>query len=123
VNWRAIGCGTIAALVFVGLGIIGLNLASGRVGCPDRIQWRELSYLPSGTPAPTPAFGVAGQPVKLGSSFIGLTTRDIYGPPGSRPSTQAADRPSSIAMDCADGTFLTYRVSGTVPTLSPGESP
>jgi hypothetical protein len=123
VNWRAIGCGVIGALVFIGIGIIGLNLASGRAGCPERIQWRELSYLPTGSPAPSPAFGVAGAPVKLGSTFIGLTTRDIYGPPGSRPSTLAADRPASIAMDCADGTFLTYRLSGTVPTLGPSRSP
>ena len=122
-NYRAIGCGVIAALVFIGIGIIGLNLASGRVGCPERIQWRELSYLPAGTPAPSPAFGVKGEPTKLGSTFIGLTTRDIYGPPGSRISTLAADRPSSIAMDCADGTFLSYRLSGTVPTLSPAGSP
>jgi hypothetical protein len=123
VNWRAIGCIGIGSVIFILVGLVGLNVASSRLGCPDRLQWRDLSYTPSGTPAPSPQTGAAGQAVKLGSTFIGLTTRDIYGPPGSAPSASSGDRPPSIAMDCGDGTFLSYRQAGTVPTISPSPSP
>jgi len=123
VNWRAIGCIGIGSVVFVLIGILGLNVASSRIGCPDRLQWRELSYAPIGTPAPSPQAGGSGAAVKLGSTFIGLTTRDIYGPPGSSPSASSSDRPGVIAMDCGDGSFLAYRLVGTVPTLSPSTSP
>jgi hypothetical protein len=116
-NWRAIGCIALGSIVFVLIGIVGLNLATSRLGCPDRIQWKDLSYRPVGAPGPSPATGL-GTAVKLGSTFVGLTTRDIYGPPGSSPSTSAADRPDVIAMDCGDGTFATYRISGPAPTLT-----
>jgi hypothetical protein len=119
VNWRAIGCIGLGSIAFVLIGILGLNVASSRIGCPDRLQWRDLSYTPTGTPAPSPQTGGSGAPAKLGSTFIGLTTRDIYGPPGSSASTSSADRPTVIAMDCGDGTYLTYRQAGAVPTLRP----
>lgn len=122
-NWRAIGCIGVGAIVFVLIGILGLNVASSRIGCPDRLQWRDLSYAPTGTPAPSPQTGAPGAAVKLGSTFIGLTTRDIYGPPGSGPASSAADRPATIAMDCGDGTYLTYLRGGVVPTITPSPSP
>jgi hypothetical protein len=118
VSWRAIGCIAVGSVVFILIGVIGLNVASSRLGCPDRLQWRDLSYRPVGTPAPSPSTG-SGAAVKLGTTFIGLTTRDVYGPPGSSPSTSAADRPEVIAMDCGDGTFATYRVSGPAATATP----
>ena len=122
-NRRAIGCMAAGAIVFILIGLAGLNLASSRIGCPDRLQWRDLSYLPTGAPAPSPQTGGAGAAVKLGSTFIGLTTRDIYGPPGSGPASSAADRPQTIAMDCGDGTYLTYRQGAVVPTVTPSPSP
>lgn len=122
-NRRAIGCIGVGAVVFVLIGLAGLNLASSRLGCPDRLQWRDLSYLPTGSPAPSPEAGGSGAAVKLGSTFIGLTTRDIYGPPGSGPASSAADRPGTIAMDCGDGSYLTYQRAGSVPTLTPSPTP
>jgi hypothetical protein len=122
VNWRAVGCIGAGSIVFVLVGLLGLNIASSRIGCPDRLQWRDLSYAPTGEPAPSPQAGGQGDPIKLGSTFIGLTTRDIYGPPGSSPSTLSGDRPAAIAMDCGDGTFLTYLQAGTVPTITPSPS-
>jgi hypothetical protein len=119
VNVRAIGCIALGSLVFILVGIAGLNVASSRLGCPDRLQWRELSYLPAGTPAPSPNAGGSGAAVKLGVTFIGLTTREIYGPPGSSPDASSAARPELIAMDCGDGTFLTYRQGSAVPTITP----
>ena len=117
-NGRAIGCIVLGAIVFVLIGIAGINMASSRVGCPDRLQWGDRFYAPTGTPAPSPETGVAGTPVKLGSTFIGLTTRSIYGPPGSSSSGSSA-RPDQIAMDCGNGKFQSYRNAGPAPTATP----
>lgn len=115
-NWRALGCGVVAAAVFVGIGLLGLSLAfRDAQGCPPELQWADRAYLASGTPAPSPDLG--GDAVPIGSTFMGPTTRAVFGPPGSSPSTDAADRPDLIALDCADGSYQTYRWDGR--TLSP----
>jgi hypothetical protein len=115
---------TVASIVFVAIGILGLSLATSRVGCPDAVRWSGVAYDPIGTPAPSPAFDQAGTPIRLGSTFIGLATRDVYGPPGSSPAgspsaTAVAGRPAAIAMACGDGTYQTYREAGPVPTATP----
>jgi len=119
-NVRAVGCIVVGAVVFILIGIAGLNLASSRVGCPTGIRWIELTYEPAGTPGPSPVAG-EGTPVKLGSTFIGLATRGVYGPAGSEPSASGAPRPAVIALDCGDGTYQTYYLTGSAPapTASP----
>jgi hypothetical protein len=119
VNGRAIGCIAFGAVIFVLIGVAGINVASSRIGCPDRLQWGDRFYTPTGTPAPTPETGDASPPVKLGSTFIGLTTRGIYGPPGSPSASTGSARPELIAMDCGDGRFQTYRKAASAPTLTP----
>jgi hypothetical protein len=119
VNGRAIGCIALGAIVFILIGIAGINVASSRIGCPDRLQWGDRFYAPTGTPAPSPETGGATTPVKLGSTFIGLTTRSIYGPSTSPSSTSPAARSDLIAMDCGDGRFQTYRNAGPAPTATP----
>ena len=47
----------------------------------------------------------------------------MYGPPGSSPSTEAADRPETIALDCADGTYQTYAWDGMTHSPIPTSSP
>ena len=118
-NWRAIGCIGLGSVVFIGIGLLGLSVATGRIGCPDRLQWRDLSYVPRGTPGPSPETGPGGSAAQLGSTFIGLTTRAVFGPPGSSPSANSADRPAVIALECGDGTFLTYVRAGPAPTATP----
>jgi hypothetical protein len=115
VNWRAVGCGVVGVVTFVAIGLLGMSFAfSDLDGCPSTVQWAERSYLPLGSPAAEPTFdepGQSGEPVEIGSTFIGLTTRKVYGPPGSAPSTQAEDRPDRIVLECGDGTFQAYRWS------------
>jgi hypothetical protein len=123
-NWRAIGCLVIGAAVFVGIGLLGMSFAfRAQPGCPASLQWADRAYLAQGTPAPSPAFASPGEAVAIGSTFFGLTTRQMYGPPGSSPSTEAEDRPDTVALDCADGTYQTYAWDGVsrspVPTRSP----
>jgi len=121
VNPRAIGCIALGAVVFVLIGIAGINVASSRIGCPNRLQWGDRFYAPTGTPAPSPETGGASTPVKLGSTFIGLTTRSIFGP-SSPGSGSPAPQPNVIAMDCGDGRFQTYRNAGPAPTATPSRA-
>lgn len=108
-NWRAVGCGVLAAAIFVGIGLLGMSMAFSRFdGCPPLLRWADRRYEPSGPPEDVPSFGVPGEPVPLGSTFLGLTTGTVFGPPGSSRSTVAADRPNQIALDCGDGSYQTY---------------
>lgn len=123
-NLRALGCLVVGVAAFVGLGLYGLSLAfRDAAGCPPTLQWSERTYAAEGTPAPSPALGT-GEAAYIGSTFMGPITRRVYGPPGSSPSTEAADRPDRIALDCADGTFQAYRWDGAIPSpASAGASP
>jgi len=124
VNWRALGCGLLAAIVFVAIGLLGMSMAFSRLqGCPDRLQWGDAAYLTVGDPTEEPAFADGGEPVEIGSTFFGLTSRRVWGPPGSVPmasvpSGSVFERPQAIILDCDDGTFQEYRGE-----LSSGGSP
>ena len=58
-------------------------------------------------PRPDPSFA-EGSPVEIGSTFIGLTTRKVWGPPGGDPSPAAGDRPATIYLDCDDGSVRLF---------------
>lgn len=114
-NWRAIGCGTLAIVVFLAIGLFGMSRAFDRLsGCPDRLQWGDRAYLPAGSPAAAPSFA-EGSPVEIGSTFIGLTTRKMWGPPGSGSSPSSADRPGQVFLDCDDGTVQRYDGASPAP--------
>jgi len=119
-NVRAVGCLVLGSATFVIVGLVGMSLAFNQLdGCPESLQWDERRYLPAGSPLASPALSEPGDPEEIGSTFIGLTTRRVFGPPGSAPSTSAADRPDEIALDCDDGTFQAYRYVGDVQPASP----
>lgn len=108
---RAIGCMTLGAIVFVGIGLLAFSMASAPDGCPDGLQWAERAYRPDGTPAPSPHLGEAdaGEPVEIGSTFIGLGTRRVVAPPGTPASPSGQSRPDVVALECGGGTWQTYR--------------
>ena len=110
---RAIGCGVLAAAVFIGLGLLAMSMAFSRFeGCPSRLQWGDRSYDPAASPLPSPSFADGGEPVDIGSTLIGLTTRQVWGPPGSDAPSAAYQRPARIILDCGNGTFQEYRGPG-----------
>jgi hypothetical protein len=121
-NWRVVGCLGAIFGAFLVLALLGTYLAfRGQTGCSANVQWADRLYLADGTPAPSPDFDKAGQAANIGSTFFGLTTRTVYGPPGSSPSTKAADRPPLVSIDCGDGTYETYAWDGI--TRTPVQSP
>lgn len=107
-NGRAIGCAALGIVAFVAVGLAGLSVAMPPPGCPPRLQWADLGYQPAGSPAPSPALD-GERLVVIGSTFVGLTTRDIYAPHAEAAAASAGERPDRIVLDCADGTFLAYR--------------
>ena len=117
-NWRAVGCAVLAAAVFIGLGIWSLQLAMGRPGCPPTLHWGDRVYAAVSDPTEFPVVA-SGEPVKLGTTLVGALSRDVYGPEGSAPSPDAEDRPDEIALECGNGTFVTYEFTSVVPTAPP----
>ena len=117
-SWRAIGCAVLAAAVFIGLGILALQMAMGRPGCPPILRWDDRIYSAVNEPAELPALG-SGEPVRLGTTLVGVLSREVYGPAGSLPSPDAEDRPNEIALDCGNGTFVTYAFTSLLPTAHP----
>jgi len=115
-NWRAVGCAVLAAAIFVGLGVWALQMAMGRPGCPQTLRWGDRVYTAAREPAAVPVVG-SGEPVSLGNTLVGALTREVFGPPGS--SADAEDRPDEIALECGDGTFVTYRFTSVLPTTRP----
>jgi hypothetical protein len=118
VNWRAVGCAVLAAAVFVGLGLWSLQMAIGRPGCPETLLWGDRVYTAVGDPTALPVVG-SEEPVRLGTILVGVVSRQVYGPSGSAPSPSAEDRPGEIALECGDGTFVSYRFTSVVPTARP----
>jgi hypothetical protein len=118
VNWRAVGCAVLAAAVFVGLGLWSLQMAIGRPGCPETLLWGDRVYTAAGDPTADPVVG-GGEPVRLGTTLVGIVSREVYGPPGSPPSPTSEDRPDEIALECGDGTFVSYEFTSVAPTTLP----
>lgn len=117
-SWRAIGCAVLAAAVFIGLGIWALQMALGRPGCPPTLRWGDRVYTAVSEPTELPALG-SGEPVRLGTTLVGVLSREVYGPAGSVPSLDVEDRPDEVALECGDGTFVTYEFTSLLPTASP----
>ena len=118
-SWRLLGCAVLAAAVFVGLGLLALNLAIGRIGCPPTVVWGDRTYDAEGDPTQEPVVGV-GEPVLLGSTFIGALSREVWGPEGTDPTPTEGDvLPDEIALSCGDGTYQSYAFSGLVPSPRP----
>jgi len=117
-NWRAVGCAVLAAAIFVGLGLWALQMAIGRPGCPPTLRWGDRLYTASSSPGAIPVVG-SGEPIRLGATFVGALTREVFGPAGSSPSPDPEDRPDEIALECGDATFVTYRFTSVLPTNPP----
>jgi hypothetical protein len=100
------GCAVIGIVAFLAVGLFGLSRAVAPSGCPDRLQYAADAYLPAGAPVERLESGL----VEIGSTFIGLTTREVYAEPGGVPASGSTDPPDRFVLDCADGTFQAYVV-------------
>lgn len=116
-NWRAAGCLVIGSLVFIGVGLLGLSLATSRAGCFHQLQTAGGIYSASGAVTSAPSLVGGGQPVEISTTLVGLSSRRVYGPPGTEV-TDADAPPPQIAVECGDGTYQAYLLEPGPPGAS-----
>ena len=113
-NWRAVGCGTLAAAVFISLALFAILRASAPAECPDGLPYEPASYEPVGDSTDSPTLqGVAEELVHSGSASFGLATWPVWVEPGRAPTSSAATLPPRIVLECGDGTFQAYQRTGS----------
>ena len=109
-NARAIGCGTLAAAVFIAVGILGILRATAPAECPDLLPYQPANYEPVGDPTSTPTLDGIDDPLEpAGSTSFGLARWEVYVEPGFAPAASAAVLPQRIVLDCGDGSFQAYQ--------------
>lgn len=109
-NRRAIGCGTLAAAVFVGVGVYGILRASAPAECPDLLPYRPANYEPVGAATSEPRLdGVSESLEPAGSTSFGLARWEVYVEPGFAPASSAEPLPQRIVLACGDGSFQAYQ--------------
>jgi hypothetical protein len=117
-NWRAAGCLVIGSLVFIGIGLLGLSLATSRTGCFDELQTAGGVYRAAAGPGASPALPGGGEAKQIGTTLVGLSTRKVYGPADTDVTDPQARRPAELAVECGDGTFRSYLLEPGGPAAS-----
>lgn len=106
-NRRALGCGTLAAAVFVALGVWGISRAMAPPACPDRIVYEPASFEPSGPALSEPVLD--GQRLtEAGTLGFGLASWSVWVEPGRVPGASGEPLPDQIVLACGDG-YQAYR--------------
>ncbi len=109
-NWRAIGCATLAAALFVLVGVIGIWRAGAPAECPSVVPYEPASYRPAGAPTSDPRLeGVDVELQLAGTTSFGLATWDVWVEPGNVPPTAEDPLPPRIVLACGDGSFQAYQ--------------
>lgn len=108
-NGRAIGCGALGAVVFIGIGLFGIWRASAPAECPDLLPYEPAAYEPVGSTTTEPTLeGIGDALEQAGSASFGLARWDVYVEPGFAPAASGDPLPQRIVLDCGDGTFQAY---------------
>lgn len=111
-NWRAIGCGGLAAAAFVGIGILAVSRVQPPPGCPDEVPFEPVPYQADGSPTTEPRLsGVSEQLVPGGRASFGLAAWPVWVMPSDEPKASDAPLPERIVLECGDGTFQAYRAA------------
>jgi len=114
VNRRAFGCGALAAVAFIALGIFAISRAQAPAGCPDRLPYQPAAYDADGDATDEPTLDGVEEPLERGGrASFGLAAWPVWVAPADRPSASDAPLPSRIVLECGDGTFQAYRRAGS----------
>ena len=112
-SWRAVGCGTLAAGVFVLVGLIAIWRAGPAPGCPETLKYTDGAFAPVGSPGESPA--LEGVEASLEPGFrtsLGFSAWTVWVDPAEAPSASSAPLPDEFVLECGDGTFQAYRRGG-----------
>lgn len=109
-NWRALGCGSLAAVAFVGIGLFGISRALAPAECPDLLPYEPAPYAPVGARTEEPRLEGISDPLDAaGSASFGLASWEVWVEPGRAPTASGEALPQRIVLDCGDGTFQAYQ--------------
>ncbi len=107
-NWRVIGCGTLALAAFLLVGAWGVLRATGPAACPDSLPYQPAAYAPVGDPIDVPALdGVDEALVPAGSVSFGFASWPVWVEPGLAPAASGEPLPQRIVLECGDA-FQAY---------------
>ena len=108
-NWRAIGCGTLAAGVFILLGVFAIWRAGAPPGCPTTLPYEPASYRPAGDPADQPTLAGIEEPLEQsGYASFGLARWEVWVEPGRAPAASGDLLPQRNVLACGAGTYQAY---------------
>jgi hypothetical protein len=110
VSRRALGCGTVGAVAFVLIGLIGLWRAGAPAECPALLPYEPSAYRPAGAPLDEPRLEGVDEPLELaGRTSFGLANWEVWVEPNRVPPTADDPLPQRIVLACGDGTFQAYQ--------------
>jgi len=111
VNWRAIGCGGLAAAVFIIVAAFAVLRAGAPAECPATLPYEPASYRPAGDQTTEPRLEGINEPLEQsGAMTFGLATWEVWVEPGRAPSPSGGEPlPQRIVLECGDGTYQTYQ--------------
>ena len=108
-NWRAVGCGTLALAAFLLIGAWGILRATGPANCPGALPYEPASYAPVGAATDGPRLdGVNADLEPAGRVGFGLTSWEVWVEPGMVPAASAEPLPQRIVLECGEG-FQAYQ--------------
>lgn len=109
-NWRAVGCGTLGAVAFVIIGIIGIWRVGAPAECPTLLPYEPSAYRPAGDPTDEPRLEGVTDPLELaGTTSFGLASWEVWVEPDRVPPSPDDPLPQRIVLDCGDDTFQAYQ--------------
>lgn len=109
-NRRAIGCGALAAGVFVLVGALAIWRAGAPPGCPATLPYEPASYRPAGELTDEPVLtGIDGPLEQSGFASFGLARWEVWVEPGRAPAASGDLLPQRIVLACGDGTYQAYQ--------------
>jgi hypothetical protein len=109
-NWRAIGCGALAAGVFVLVGILSIVRVGAPAECPPSLPYDPAPYRPASEPTDSPRLEGIDEPLEqAGSTSFGLARWDVWVEPGRAPTASGEPLPQRIVLGCGDGTYRAYQ--------------
>lgn len=108
-NWRAIGCGSLALAAFLLIGAWGVWRATSPADCPESLPYEPAAYAPVGPGLDAPTLdGVEEELQRAGTVGFGLASWEVWVEAARVPAASGEPLPQRIVMECGDG-FQAYQ--------------
>lgn len=108
-NWRALGCGGLAALVFVAIGVLGLTRVLAPADCPPGFQFPDATFVAVGERTSEPRLASSDEELEPAGELRFGYGWELWLPPGTAPSASGEPLPDALVLGCPDGSFQAYR--------------